>query len=117
MPQALALIAASHAAAAAAAAVAASSSDASGRLLTGGVEKHLPTIIYSSRTHGQLAQVIKELRNTSYRCAGAGLHGIRCGGWGAWEQVWGLGCMGSGAWLRYMGSVAGAEVHECKCGG
>ncbi|KAL3154274.1 hypothetical protein ABBQ32_013765 [Trebouxia sp. C0010 RCD-2024] len=27
----------------------------------------LPTIVYSSRTHSQLAQVMKELRNTSYR--------------------------------------------------
>ena len=27
-----------------------------------------PTIVYSSRTHSQLAQVMKELRNTSYRC-------------------------------------------------
>lgn len=28
-----------------------------------------PTIVYSSRTHSQLAQVMKELRNTSYRWA------------------------------------------------
>ncbi len=28
----------------------------------------VPTIVYSSRTHSQLAQVMKELRNTSYRC-------------------------------------------------
>ncbi|DBB06555.1 TPA: Regulator of telomere elongation helicase 1 [Trebouxia sp. C0004] len=27
----------------------------------------VPTIVYSSRTHSQLAQVMKELRNTSYR--------------------------------------------------
>ena len=30
----------------------------------------LPTIVYSSRTHSQLAQVMKELRNTSYRYSG-----------------------------------------------
>ncbi len=29
----------------------------------------LPTIIYSSRTHSQLAQVIRELQRCSYRCA------------------------------------------------
>ena len=29
----------------------------------------VPTIVYSSRTHSQLAQVMKELRNTSYRYA------------------------------------------------
>ena len=32
-----------------------------------GSRPSLPTIIYSSRTHGQLAQVMKELRNTSYQ--------------------------------------------------
>ncbi len=30
----------------------------------------VPTIVYSSRTHSQLAQVMKELRNTSYRYTG-----------------------------------------------
>ena len=36
----------------------------------------LPTIVYSSRTHSQLAQVIKELRNTSYRLAIISAHCI-----------------------------------------
>lgn len=29
--------------------------------------EELPTIVYSSRTHSQLAQVMGELRNTGYR--------------------------------------------------
>ena len=44
----------------------------------------VPTIVYSSRTHSQLAQVMKELRNTSYRCtanfvcAVSGSHCLGC---------------------------------------
>lgn len=33
-----------------------------------GLTAPLPTIIYSSRTHSQLSQVMGELRNTAYRC-------------------------------------------------
>jgi regulator of telomere elongation helicase 1 len=35
-----------------------------------GGNSDLPLIIYSSRTHSQLTQVIKELKNSSYRWAG-----------------------------------------------
>lgn len=35
----------------------------------------LPTIVYSSRTHSQLAQVMRELKATGYRCA-AGQRGV-----------------------------------------
>ena len=34
-----------------------------------------PTIIYSSRTHSQLAQVMRELRNTAYKWV---WHACRC---------------------------------------
>lgn len=34
-----------------------------------------PTIIYSSRTHSQLAQVMRELRNTAYKWV---QHAYRC---------------------------------------
>ena len=35
-------------------------------------EAPLPTIIYASRTHSQLAQVMGELRNTAYRSFSSG---------------------------------------------
>lgn len=38
----------------------------------------LPTIVYSSRTHSQLAQVMKELRNTTYRLAIIAAHCTGC---------------------------------------
>ena len=40
----------------------------------------LPTIVYSSRTHSQLAQVMKELRNTTYRLTMIAAHcrGSKC---------------------------------------
>ena len=31
-------------------------------------ERPLPTIIYASRTHSQLAQVMRELNSSGYRC-------------------------------------------------
>lgn len=35
---------------------------------SGSVSSQPPPIIYSSRTHSQLAQVMRELRRTSYKC-------------------------------------------------
>ena len=32
-------------------------------------ERPLPTIIYASRTHSQLAQVMGELNSSGYRCS------------------------------------------------
>lgn len=38
-------------------------------MLAGDVRQ--PPLIYSSRTHSQLAQVMRELKRTSYRCGAA----------------------------------------------
>ena len=53
---------------------------------TPGCGEGAPKIIYASRTHSQLSQVIRELKNTSYRFAsylggggGGGREGV--GGW------------------------------------
>lgn len=37
-----------------------------GPAVQGGFEAGLPTVVYSSRTHSQLAQVVRELRKTPY---------------------------------------------------
>jgi regulator of telomere elongation helicase 1 len=36
-------------------------------MAAGGPGSELPQIIYSSRTHSQLAQVMRELKNCSYK--------------------------------------------------
>jgi len=37
------------------------------KMAEGGPDSGLPQIVYSSRTHSQLQQVMRELKNTSYK--------------------------------------------------
>ena len=55
------------------------------QMAEGGPGSGLPQIVYSSRTHSQLQQVMRELKNCSYTCEGS------AGGWeeGVCGTLWG----------------------------